>query len=117
MPRGARAPARNACGPPRRLLRFSSVAADKFHREAGEMNTDRQIGNAKSPAAVVNQPAASQHSCYVASAAVVDVLFDQLEYLVAHSGRDCPSDCTECSRLERVQHWLLLPFSRSETAA
>ena len=40
------------------------------------MNTDRQIGNAKSPAAVVKQPAAYQHSCYVASAAVVEVLFD-----------------------------------------
>ena len=80
------------------------------------MNTDRQIGNANSPAAVVNQPAASQHSCYVASARVVDVLFDQLEYLVAHTGRDCPSDCIECGRLERVQHWLLLPFRNSAEA-
>ena len=80
------------------------------------MNTDRQIGNAKTPAAVVNQPAASQHSCYVASARVVDVLFDQLEYLVAHTGRDCPSDCIECGRLERVQHWLLLPFRNSAEA-
>jgi hypothetical protein len=80
------------------------------------MNTDRQIGNAKTPAAVANQPAASQHSCYVAPAEVVDVLFDQLEYLIAHSGRDCPSDCIECSRLERVQHWLLLPFRHSAEA-
>jgi hypothetical protein len=81
------------------------------------MNTDRQIGNAKSQAAVVNQPASSPHSCYVASAAVVDVLFDQLEYLAAHSGHDCPSDCLECGRLERVKHWLLLPFRNSEAAA
>ena len=66
------------------------------------MKTDRQT----SPAAVVNQPAA-QHCCYVASAGVADVLFDQLEYLVAQRGRDCPSDCVECSRLERVKHWLL----------
>jgi len=80
------------------------------------MNTDRQIENAKSPAAVVSQPAASEHSCYVASATVADVLFEQLEYLVAHGGRDCPSDCLECGRLERVQHWLLLPFSESEIA-
>ena len=81
------------------------------------MNTDRQISKAKSSAAVVSQPAASEHTCYVASAAVVDVLFDQLEYLVAHSGRDCPSDCIECGRLERVKHWLLLPFRSSEAAA
>jgi hypothetical protein len=99
------------------LLRFSSPDADKFYREAGEMNTDRQIGDARSPAAAVNQPAESQHSCYVASAAVVDVLFDQLEYLVAHSGRDCPPGCIDCGRLERVQHWLLLPFHRSEATA
>jgi hypothetical protein len=79
------------------------------------MNSDRLIGNAKSPAAAVNQPAALQHSCYVASAVAADVLFDQLEYLVAHRGRDCPSDCIECSRLERVKHWLLLPFRDCET--
>jgi hypothetical protein len=81
---------------------FRLAADNKVQREAGEMNTDRQIGNAKSPAAVVNQPAAYQHSCYVASAAVVEVLFDQLEYLVAHGGRDYPSDCLECGWLERV---------------
>jgi len=81
------------------------------------MNTDRQIGNAKSPAAVVNQPAACEHSCYVASAAVADVLFDQLEYLVAHGSRDCPAGCIECGRLERVKHWLLLPFCDRQAAA
>jgi hypothetical protein len=81
------------------------------------MNTDRQIGNAESPAAVVNQPANAPQSRYVPSAAVVDVLFDQLEYLVTHSGRDCPSDCLECGRLERVKHWLLLPFNNSAAAA
>jgi hypothetical protein len=81
------------------------------------MNSDRQIANAKSPAAVVHQPAASQHSCYVVPAAVADVLFDQLEYLVAHGSRDCPPDCIECGRLERVTHWLLLPFSDFVAAA
>lgn len=77
------------------------------------MNTDHQIGNAKSSAAVVKQLASSPNSCYVASAPVADVLFDQLEYLVMHSGRNCPSDCLECGRLERVKHWLLLPFRAS----
>jgi len=81
------------------------------------MNMDRQIGNAKGPAPVVNQPANSTHSCYVASAVVEDVLFDQLQYLVTHGGRDCPSDCLECGRLERVTHWLLLPFRNSTAVA
>jgi hypothetical protein len=82
------------------LLRSFCLAADKVYREAGEINTDRQKGKAKSPAAVVKQPAAYQHSCYVASAAVVEVLFDQLEYLVAQGARDYPSDCLECGWLE-----------------
>ena len=81
------------------------------------MNTDRPVANANSPAAAVSQPAGTPiTSCYLAPAPVADVLFDQLEYLVAHGGRDCPSDCLECSRLERVKHWLLLPFEGAVAA-
>jgi hypothetical protein len=92
-----------------------------FSREAGEMNTDRQTGNANSPAVPGGQPASQTaqptQSCYVESALVEDVLFDQLQYLVTHSGRDCAPDCLECGRLERVKHWLLLPFRKSPAAA
>jgi hypothetical protein len=85
-----------------------------FYREAGDMNTDRTTGNAKIPAMPANVHfSRTPQSCYVASAPVADVLFDQLQYLVAHSGRDCPPECLECGRLERVKHWLLLPFRKS----
>jgi hypothetical protein len=85
------------------------------------MNNNRPTGNANSPKVpggqLANQAARPAQSCYVTSAALVDVLYDQLEYLVAHTGRDCPSDCLECGRLERVKHWLLLPFRKSSAMA
>ena len=81
------------------------------------MNTDHPTGNANSPAGAAAQAVQPAESCYVASAPVVDVLFDQLQYLVEHSGRDCPPDCLECGRLERVKHWLLLPFREYNVAA
>lgn len=44
------------------------------------------------------------------SAPLVDVLFDQLQFLVAHDTSRCAADCPECIRLEQVKGWLLLPF-------
>jgi len=88
-----------------------------FHREAGEMNTERQTENAKVPAGAAAEQAQMAKTCYVATAPMEDVLFDQLQYLVTHSGRDCPPECLECGRLERVKHWLLLPFRKSVAIA
>jgi hypothetical protein len=48
---------------------------------------------------------------YTAPAAVVDVLFDQLEWLVAHSNStNCSPECSSCIRLQHVIFWLTLPF-------
>jgi hypothetical protein len=109
-------PLKGASGVPLALT-ISTEAADKVYREAGEMNMNRQTGNANSSAAghTASATAPAVQSCYVESAPVVDVLFDQLQYLVTHSGRSCPPDCLECGRLERVKHWLLLPFRGSGT--
>jgi hypothetical protein len=85
------------------------------------MNDNHLTGNANGTAGPgrqrANQTARPAQACYVASAPLVDVLYDQLEYLVAHSGRDCPTDCLECGRLERAKHWLLLPFRKSSAMA
>lgn len=51
------------------------------------------------------------------SAPLVDVLFDQLEFLVAHRSMHCPDGCPECVRLEQVKGWLLLPFRADERRA
>jgi hypothetical protein len=64
----------------------------------------------------VNQPVPASHPahaeppCYLAPAPLSEVLFDQLEYLLAHRTEDCPPGCTDCSRLQQVKDWLLLPF-------
>jgi hypothetical protein len=47
---------------------------------------------------------------YIASAAVADAMFDQLEHLTSHSVRGCPGDCADCARLAQVKNLLLLPF-------
>jgi hypothetical protein len=51
-----------------------------------------------------------QCRCYLESAPLDEVMFDQLEYLVTHAGRDCPPECPDCARLLQVRKWLLLPF-------
>lgn len=49
---------------------------------------------------------------YVAPAPLIDVLFEQLEYLATHlnKGDDCPSPCPVCARLDLVSRFLLAPF-------
>ena len=47
---------------------------------------------------------------FIEPAPLVDVLFDQLEFLVSHGSRGCPPGCPDCSRLEQVEKLLLIPF-------
>lgn len=65
------------------------------------------------------RPTFEPHAEYIESAPVVDVLFDQLAYLIAHAGRRCPRGCQDCIRLKQVKDWLMLPFRTAghETAA
>ena len=58
----------------------------------------------------LRQSAAVRRADFIESAPVVDVLHDQLDYLVRHSGGACPAECPDCARLEQVKSWLLLPF-------
>jgi hypothetical protein len=77
------------------------------------MDFDRQMPNAAEDISVANPAHASLRPCYVGSATVLEVLFDQLEYLLYHGQGTCPSDCSDCDRLEQVKGWLLLPFRRT----
>lgn len=70
------------------------------------MNSNRSTPNA-GEAANPGKPSASRGNCYVASAPLPDVMFDQLEYLLAHS---------DCGRLHQVKNWLLLPFHTAPKA-
>lgn len=63
------------------------------------------------------QEATAHSFAYVNAAPVVDVIFDQLEYLMNHAAHGCPAECVDCARLERVKYWLLLPFRPISRAA
>jgi hypothetical protein len=73
------------------------------------MDWERQM-----PDGARSQSAASQAETGkpggIGPADVADVLFDQLQFLVGHTGGNCSEDCSDCRRLQMVTDWLLLPF-------
>ncbi len=54
-------------------------------------------------------------SIYLADAAVLDVMLEQIEYLVGHGG-GCKPNCPDCRRLEQLKTCLLQPFSDKSPA-
>jgi hypothetical protein len=74
------------------------------------MNSDRPTPNASGAATAASKPSVSRGNCYVASAPLPDVMFDQLEYLLAESGGHCTPDCLDGERLQQVKNWLPLAF-------
>jgi len=59
-----------------------------------------------------HEPEAYEGVQYVAPAPLIDVMFEQLEYLATHlaNATDCPSPCPVCARLDLVSRFLLTPF-------
>ena len=51
-----------------------------------------------------------RRSCYIAPASLVEVMFDQLVWLLEHASASCPAECPHCARLEKVKNLLLVPF-------
>jgi len=74
------------------------------------METNRSTSDAGGQPSRENDASATRGVCYAGSARLTDVMFDQLEYLIAHSRRNCPPGCRDCERLEQVSNWLLTPF-------
>jgi hypothetical protein len=73
------------------------------------MDFDRSLSEvASQPSLPVGAIARNVH--YLEAACLADVMFDQLEYLLAHAGGKCAPGCMDCRRLEEVKNWLLLPF-------
>lgn len=56
---------------------------------------------------------ASRSRCYIEPAPLVDVIFEQLDSLVAHTDQGWHADCPECARFKRVKNLLLVPFRDS----
>jgi hypothetical protein len=49
-------------------------------------------------------------SCYIEPASLVEVMFDQLAWLLEHTSASCSPECAHCARLENVKNLLLVPF-------
>jgi hypothetical protein len=77
------------------------------------MDPDRSLSDAATqPSSPVPEPDTGR-TRYVEPAPLMDVMIDQLEYLVAHKSAECPPNCLACERLEQVEGWLMLPFRAS----
>jgi len=49
---------------------------------------------------------------YLPAASIVDVLFEQLAYLLAHNtDGNCITECPICTRLDHVSRTLMIPFN------
>ena len=51
-----------------------------------------------------------RRSCYIEPASPVEVMFDQLAWLLEHTSESCSPECPHCARLEKVKDLLLVPF-------
>jgi hypothetical protein len=49
--------------------------------------------------------------CYTDAAQLIDVMQDQVWYLMSHGDDHCLTGCPDCARLEEVRRCLLRPFS------
>jgi len=74
------------------------------------MDFDRSLSNTADQPSNAKPAAVEPNLHNLKTAPLIDVLYEQLEYLIGHSGGNCPPDCKDCRRLQQVTNWLLLPF-------
>ncbi len=74
------------------------------------METQRSVKNPRGRSRAVLQVPAARPAGYVSPAPLMDVMVEQLRYLVSHGGADCAEGCVECARLAEVRKCLLAPF-------
>jgi hypothetical protein len=73
--------------------------------------------NANTPGTEISivRAAGTSKPIYLAETPLLDVLVEQLEYLVAHEN-GCAPDCPDCRRLAQVKRCLLQPFWEKASA-
>ena len=78
------------------------------------MNSERPTADTQSQNPATSESVRSRSDCYVMGSSMNDVLFDQLDYLLAHAAEHadapCGPECMDCGRLQQVRNWLLMPF-------
>jgi hypothetical protein len=55
-------------------------------------------------------PAAAHEGLFQEPASPVAVMWEQMEFLLDHTGANCSPECLECTRLEQLKQCLLRPF-------
>jgi hypothetical protein len=78
------------------------------------MQSDRVISELANQTLVASQPAPGHRVSYIEAAPTMNVMFDQLEYLLGHENQGCEAGCPDCIRLREVEGWLLQPFRATE---
>jgi len=78
------------------------------------MDSDRVISELGNQTSVASQPAPGHRVSYIEAAPTMNVMFDQLEYLLGHNNQGCQVGCQDCIRLREVEGWLLQPFRATE---
>jgi hypothetical protein len=78
------------------------------------MHSDPLISEPAHQTLVASQTAPGHRVCYIEAAPTMKVMFDQLEYLLAHESQECPAGCQDCKRLREIEGWLLQPFRATE---
>jgi hypothetical protein len=74
------------------------------------MSRDHSTPETGSQSTAASATESGRHTDYVDAAPLGDILHEQLDYLIVHSAKSCAPGCADCTRLQQVQGWLLLPF-------
>ena len=74
------------------------------------MDFDRSLSDTADQPSIAEPATIERNVHNLKASPLIDVMYEQLEYLIGHSDGDCPPDCTDCDRLQQVIHWLMLPF-------
>ena len=79
------------------------------------MHSNQSTSCAPNLASAQPQAGAIRSACYVEPAPMMDVMLEQLRYLLSHKSPHCHVECPDCARLSGAQSWLLLPFRATAT--
>ena len=74
------------------------------------MEFDRSLSDTADQPSIATPAVLGRNVLNLKAAPLIDVMYEQLEYLIGHSDGDCPPDCIDCNRLQQVRNLLLLPF-------
>ena len=79
------------------------------------MQSDPLISKPADQTFVASETVPGSQVCYIEAAPAMNVMFEQLEYLLAHESQECSAGCRDCIRLREIKGWLLQPFRAAET--